>query len=168
MQMCRTECLTCPQDLDLGHQALAPELTEPVDKIGSQVDEAGTEESTKEGGAQQEPHHEGEEQHAAYAQDEERGVARGVAAGLAPFEGRAEIKVSLADPALRAPTSLSATRLEGDVGRRLEGDVGRRSATHVGKHALVDVMIISRKTVVTLLDEELSDRRSSAIALCAV
>ena len=29
-------------------------------------------------------------------------------------------------------------------------------------------MVISRKTVVTLLDEELSDRRSSAIALCAV
>ena len=64
----------------------------------------------------QEPHREGEEHHEGDANDERRGVARGFAAGLAPFEGRAEIILSLANPALRTLTSFAAQGLKGDVG----------------------------------------------------
>ena len=62
--------LTRPYDLALGHQTLAPELTDPVDEIGSQVDEAGTQEETQKCGIQQEPHREGECEDDGDAQDE--------------------------------------------------------------------------------------------------
>ena len=42
---------TCPYDLSLGHQAFAQEeLTEPAHEVACDVDGAGTQESTEEGG----------------------------------------------------------------------------------------------------------------------